>query len=171
MTTSLAGVTGYRFKVTNITAGAQGPNVVQTIDRNIHWFSLPMLAQYNYGTTYRIEIAVKTTGAYSGFGAPCEVSSPPAPSLINYGGITATSSTLVASTSLQGVMQYRFQITRMLDNATTTIDRNNNYFTFKMVSGYTPAAQYAIRISVMTAGSWSPFGDACEITSPGSAAR
>jgi len=59
----------------------------------------------------------------------------------------------------------------MLDNATTTIDRNNNYFTFKMVSGYTPAAQYAIRISVMTAGSWSPFGDACEITSPGSAAR
>ena len=35
----------------------------------------------------------------------------------------------------------------------------------------TPATQYGVRVAVMTAGSWSPFGDACEITSPGSAAR
>ena len=59
----------------------------------------------------------------------------------------------------------------MSDNATNTIDRNINYFSFAMVPGYTPAAQYGVRVAVMTVGTWSPFGDACEITSPGSAAR
>ena len=170
-TTSLQGVTGYRFKVTNITAGASGPNIIQTIDRVQHWFSLVMLTQYNYASTYRVEVAVRTNGIYSGFGSPCEVSSPAAPQLINCGGVVATPSTLVAATSLQGVTQYRFQIVRMSDNATTTIDRNINSFTFTLVPGYTPASQYAVRVAVMTVGTWSPFGDACVITSPGAAAR
>jgi len=30
---------------------------------------------------------------------------------------------------------------------------------------------YTVRVAVMSAGTWSPFGDACEITSPGTAAR
>ena len=30
---------------------------------------------------------------------------------------------------------------------------------------------YAVRVAVMTKGTWSPFGDACEITAPGALAK
>jgi len=172
-TTSLAGVSGYRFRVTNLT-DPSGPNAVQTIDRTQNWFSLQMLTRYNYGTTYRIEVSVKSgTGAFGGFGSPCEVSSPPAPSLVNCGGVVASETAYIAATSLAGVTQYRFQITRQSDLASATIDKNVNYFTFKSVppAVSSPGVLYTVRVAVMSAGTWSPFGDACEITSPGTAAR
>ncbi|HMI07222.1 MAG TPA: T9SS type A sorting domain-containing protein [Flavobacterium sp.] len=172
-TTSLAGVTGYRFRVTNLT-DPSGPNAVQTIDRTQNWVSLQMLARYNYGTTYRIEVAVKSgAGAFGGFGSPCEVSSPPAPSLVNCGGIVASGTAYISATSVAGATQYRFQITRQSDLASSTIDRNVNYFTFNSVPAAisSPGVLYAVRVAVYTAGTWSPFGDACEITSPGTAAR
>jgi hypothetical protein len=166
-TTSLAGVTGYRFRVTNLT-DPTGPNPVQTIDRSLNWFSLQMLTRYNYGTLYRIEVAVKTTGDFGGFGSPCEVSSPASPSLTTCGGIIPSKTTAIAATSLTGVTQYRFQVTRELDNASSTIDRSQNWFNFNMVpaANYTAGALYAVRVAVMTAGTWSPFGDACEIQAP-----
>jgi hypothetical protein len=166
-TTSLAGVTGYRFRVTNLT-DTVGPNAIQTLDRTQNWFSLQMLARYNYGTAYRIEVAVKTTGDFGGFGAPCEVSSPASPSLTNCGGSIALKTTTIAATSLVGITQYRFQVTRQSDNASATIDRSVNWFNFNMVpaAAYTIGAMYTVRVAVMSAGTWSPFGDACEIQAP-----
>jgi hypothetical protein len=166
-TTSLAGVTGYRFRVTNLT-DTVGPNAVQTLDRTQNWFSLQMLTRYNYGTTYQIEVSVKTTGTYGGFGSPCQVSSPAAPSLTNCGGTVALKTTAVGCNSLAGVTQYRFQVTRQSDNASATIDRSVNWFNFNMVpsAAYTIGAMYTVRVAVMTAGTWSPFGDACEIQAP-----
>ena len=171
-TTSIQGVTGYRFRVTNLT-DPLGPQSVQVIDRALNWFTLPMLARSNYGTLYQIEVAVKTTGNFGGFGSPCDVSSPLAPSLINCEATIATSNSLVAATSVTGVTQYRFQITRQSDSASATIDRSVNYFTFSMVPAiiYTPSALYTVRVAVMTSGTWSPLGDACEITSPAGAAK
>ncbi len=166
-TSSLAGVTGYRFRITNLTDPA-GPNAVQTIDRTQNWFSLQMLTRYNYGTLYRIEVAVKTTGGFGGFGAPCEVSSPLVPSLTVCGGSVANHTNPIATTSLPGITQYRFQVVRQMDNATATIDRGTNWFNFTMIpsSAYTPGASYAVRVAVMSSGHWSPFSDACEIIAP-----
>jgi len=167
-TTSLAGVTGYRFRITNLT-DPFGPNAVQVLDRTQNWFSLQMLTRYNYGTAYRIEVAVKSTGAYGGYGSPCQITSPLSPSLTNYcGGIAPLKTTAIAASSLVGITQYRFQITRQLDNASSTIDRSVNWFNFNMVPAliYTPGALYSVRVAVMTSGTWSPFGDACELTSP-----
>jgi hypothetical protein len=166
-TTSLQGVTGYRFRVTNLT-DTVGPNAIQTLDRTQNWFSLQMLARYNYGTVYRIEVAVKTTADFGGFGAPCEVSSPASPSLTNCGGSIALKTTTIAATSLVGITQYRFQVTRQSDNASATIDRSVNWFNFNMVpaAAYTIGAMYTVRVAVMSTGTWSPFGDACEIQAP-----
>lgn len=171
-TTSLANVTGYRFRVTNLT-DPSGPNSIQQLDRAQNWFSLQMLARHNYGTTYRIEVAVKTTGTYGGFGAPCEVSSPAVPSLVNCGTTAISGTQTIAATSVPGATQYRFQIARQPDNASTTIDRNTNWFIFNSVpaSAFTAGAVYHVRVAVMTAGTWSPYGDACEITAPGGAAK
>lgn len=170
-TTSLQGVTGYRFRVTNLT-DPLGPNAVQVLDRSQNWFSLQMLTRYNYGTTYRIEVAVKSTGDYGGYGAPCEINSPASPSITNYCGTAVPSkTTAVAASSLAGITQYRFQVTRQLDNAASTIDRGVNWFNFNMVPAliYTSGATYTVRVAVMTSGTWSPFGDACEVTAPNAA--
>lgn len=171
-TTSLPGVTGYLFRVTNLT-DPLGPNAVQTVDRAQNWFSLQMLSRYSYGTTYRIEVAVKTVGAYGGFGAPCEVNSPTAPSLVNCGGTITAGTTAIAATSVSGATQYRFQITRDTDGASATIDRSQNWFIFNLVpaAAFTAGALYNVRVAVMTNGTWSPFGDICQITAPEGLAR
>jgi|GEM_PF-1355084 len=171
-TTSLPGVTGYRFRVTNLT-DTVGPNAVQTLDRTQNWFSLQMLTRYNYGTLYRIEVAVKTTGDFGGFGAPCEVSAPYSPALTNCGGTVALPTTAIAAASLPGITQYRFQVVRAADNASSTIDRSVNWFNFNMVPSatFTAGGLYYVRVAVMTAGTWSPYGDACEIMAPGGTSK
>lgn len=171
-TTSLQGVTGYRFRISNLT-DPLGANAVQTIERTQNWFSLQMLSRYNYGTTYRIEVAVKTTGDFSGYGAPCEVSSPAIPTLSNCGASVATNATAVAAASIPGATQYRFEVIRDSDNAMAVITRTNNYFTFNAVPApvFTAGASYSVRVAVMTSGVWSPYGNGCQITAPGGVAR
>ncbi|RZJ65381.1 MAG: T9SS type A sorting domain-containing protein [Flavobacterium sp.] len=167
-TTSLQGVTGYRFRITNVT-DASAPNQIQTLDRVTHWFSLTMLSTYVYGTTYTIEVAVKTGSSttYSGYGAPCTVSTPAVPSIVNPG--TATTPTMLFNTvSMNRATSYRFELTLAVAPFTTIIvDRTSHYFSFSNVPGYIPGAQYAARVAVMTSGVWSPFGEAELLTAPG----
>lgn len=170
--TSIPGVTGYRFRVTNNT-DPLGANAVQIVDRALNWFSLQMLTRYNYGTTYTVEVAVKTTGDYSGYGAACEVSSPAVPTLTSCNTTISSMSANIATTSLSGVTQYRFQVTRASDNASTIISRNVNYFTFNNVPAllFSAGELYNVRVGLLTSGTWSPYGDACEIIAPGALAR
>jgi hypothetical protein len=171
-TTPQLSATGYRFRITDVTSNATGSNLVQIKDRSYHWFTLPMLNRFNYGSTYMVEVAVKTTGGYTGFGSPCFVNTPAVPSLVNCGAVIPTSRSLVYTTAANSVTQYRFQVTKVSDQSAVTFDTNKFWFSFRSnVSGYTPNAAYAVRVAVMTAGTWSPFGDACEITSPAAAAR
>jgi hypothetical protein len=171
-TTPVSGATGYRFRITDVTPGVTGSNLVQVKDRSYHWFTLPMLSRYNYGSTYMIEVAVKTTGGYTGYGSPCYVYTPAVPMLANCGAVVPTAGSLVYTTSTNSVTQYRFQVTNVATQQTVTFDTNKYWFSFRVnVPGFTVSSAYSVRISVMTAGTWSPFGDACEITSPAAAAR
>jgi hypothetical protein len=165
-TTSLAGVTGYRFRVTNI-SDPSVPGQVQQIDRGVHWFSLPMLGNYNYGTTYIIEVAVKTNGAYSGFGNACQITAPAVPQINSCGTTIPTPVTYISTASLAKVTSYRFEVTNLVSNQVTTLNRSQNWFTFNMIPGFSPSTLYGVRVAVMTAGAFSLFSDACEITSPG----
>ena len=166
-TTAQAGATGYRFRITDVTVGATGANLVQVKERSYHWFTLPMLSRYNYGSTYMIEVAVKTTGGYTGYGSPCYVNTPASPMLNSCGAVIPTSRTLVYTAITKSVTQYRFQVTRVSDQSARTFDTSRFWFSFKVnMPGYTPSVAYSVRVAVMTAGTWSPFGDACEITSP-----
>ena len=170
-TTSLPGVVQYRFRVTDLT-DSDGPNQVQILDRPLHWFSLKMLTRYNYGTTYSVEVAVRTSGSttFSGFGAPCTVTTPAVPILNQCDQVIATAGTNVSTVSLNSVTQYRFVLTSFLDFAVTTVDRPLNFFRFNDVPNYIPGGEYGVQVAVMTSGQWSPLSDACLITAP-SAAR
>lgn len=167
-TTSLPGVTGYRFRVTNLT-DATAPNQVQTIDRSVHWFALTMLDSFTYGTSYSVEVAVKTNGDFSGFGAPCTVTTPAVPAIVNP-GVASNDASLFYTTSLNRVTMYRFELTNLDSESTTTvIDRQSHYFSFKQMSDFMPGAQYSVRVAVMTSGTWSLYGGAQTITAPASA--
>lgn len=168
----LTGATGYRFRITDVTPDASGANLVQVKDRSYHWFTLPMLTRYNYGSTYMVEVAVKTTSGYSGYGNACYITTPAAPVLASCGTIVPTAGSLVYTSSLNSVSQYRFQVTKIDDQSTVTFDTNKFWFSFRVnVPGYAPETGYSVRVAVMTAGNWSPFGDACEIVSPAANTR
>jgi hypothetical protein len=171
-TTPVAGATGYKFRITNTTANASGANMVQEITRSNHWFTLGMLSRYNYGSSYTVEVAVKTTGAFTPYGNACTVYSPSAPTLASCGQTVATATTLVRTTAMTLATQYRFQVTRMSTQETITFDTANYWFSFRVnVPGYAAGEQYGVRVAVMTAGAWSPYGDACDITAPIASAR
>jgi hypothetical protein len=171
-TTPVSGATGYKFRITNTTANASGTNMVQEITRSNHWFTLGMLSRYNYGSSYTVEVAVKTTGAFTPYGNACTVYSPSAPTLASCGQTVATATTLVRTTAMTLATQYRFQVTRMSTQETITFDTANFWFSFRVnVPGYAAGEQYGVRVAVMTAGAWSPYGDACDITAPIATAR
>ncbi|TDP60722.1 T9SS type A sorting domain-containing protein [Flavobacterium dankookense] len=169
-TTSLPGVVGYRFRVTNTITGA-----VETLDRTLHWFSLTMLTSYNYGTTYSIDVAVRTSATFPTnpvFGAPCLITTPIVPMLTSHcGTIVPTKSTLITTTSLSKVTNYRFEVTRydatgLVVLSTSIVDKSSNKFTLNDISNYAPNTTYSVRVALMTSGTWSPFGNPCFITSP-----
>jgi hypothetical protein len=126
-----------------------------------------MLANYNYGTTYIIEVAVKTNGAYSGFGNGCQITAPAVPTINSCGTTIPTPATYISTASLAKVTSYRFEVTNLVSNQVTTLNRSQNWFTFNMIPGFSPSTLYGVRVAVMTAGEWSLFSEACEITSPG----
>src|SRR5690606_2066681 len=144
-------------------------HTVQIIERPVAWFNLDMLERYNYGTTYSIEVAIKTTGDYTIYGTPCLVITPALPKLLAYCG-TAESpasvpkmhSSIQSETKARATM-YRFQITNMNTFETVFLDRTA-YFTFNQLLEFDPTAVYRVRVAVMTTGSWSEFGDPCYIT-------
>ena len=180
-TPGLAGVKCYRFKVTNTVTGA-----VQFIDRcavppattGIPWFSLTMLTNYNYGTTYQIEVAVSSNGvSYSAYGLPCNVNTPRVPALTNYCGLLVpTKSTLINTANLAFVTVYRFEVTNLTTNSVKNIDKGiaplplQSYFNLNNLvtapSIYAANTNYSVRVALMTGGTYSPFGQSCIITSP-----
>jgi hypothetical protein len=169
-TTSLPGVAQYRFRVTDLT-DTDGPYTVQILDRPLQWFNLKMLDRYNYGTTYSIEVAVRTNGSsnFTGFGAPCLVYTPAVPLINQCDQVIATASTNISTKSLLNVTQYRFVLTSFADFSVTTVDRPLHYFRFSDVPDYAPGVEYGVQVAVMTTGEWSPLTDGCVIVAPGGA--
>ncbi|HMI07277.1 MAG TPA: T9SS type A sorting domain-containing protein [Flavobacterium sp.] len=170
VTASLAYVTGYRFRVTDLT-DPTGVNQVQIVNTlpPYNYFSLQGLARYNYGTTYSVEVAVKTNGGFSAYGPICNVTSPAVSSLANCGAVVVSNAVHIVTTpGLNGVTKYRFLVTNLLTSQTTTIVQNapNNWFSFNSVPGYSLHAGYSVCVQLETTGRFSPSGNACTITSP-----
>ena len=161
-TTSLAGATGYKFRVTNLRTGFQ-----QELTRTLHWFALTMLTQYVYGDTYSVEVAVKTTGLFSGYGTPCNVTAPAVPSLTTQCGTTiATKTTNITTASLALVTSYDFEVRNMTTLVTANVSNNLNWFRLSMLPNYAASTQFRVRVRVLSSGTYSDYGDACFITSP-----
>lgn len=202
-TTSVAYVTGYRFRITNMITGE-----VQWKERNVQFFNLTSVynpsvpantntlfngtsyvsgLSFNYGTVYKVEVAMKTTSPFPTlplepvYGNACYIKTPDAPSLTTAcGTIIPSKTTNINTTSLQGVTQYRFLITKLDASGNPVVPltqlvithTNSNQFYFNLneflaLSGfYSMNTQYKVEVAVMSTGTWSPYGTPCTITSP-----
>ena len=160
---NLSGVTGYRFRLTNTNDGT-----VQVLDRNVHWLSLNMFQIFNYGVTYTVEVAIKTTGTtYSAYGNICNITAPAIPSIQNVCDTQIPKSFINFGTkSSIAVTSYKFEITNTLTNSVQTLIKPVHYFNFKELSGIMPNTVYSIRVAVKTGLTFSEFSVACNITSP-----
>ena len=158
----IAGVTGYRFKVTN-----QSNNDVQTIERPNAYFSFNQLQRFDYGTAYTVQVEVQRNNIWLGYyGAGCTVTTPDVAKLAICGGTVATKGTFVNSEVLLHATAYRFEVTNTVTNQMTPIDNGRHSFTFNEIAGFTPGGVYSVKVSVKTTGDWSAFGASCLITAP-----
>jgi hypothetical protein len=157
---SIYGATGYKFRVTN---GAE----VQEFETLRNFFRMTNLASYVYGTTYTVEVAIKTTGAYSGYGPACTLSTPAVPQL-DQCGATLPSGSTATSAGLTGVTWYTYEIT----TPTGIVVRNKVAPNFQVnsIPGYSSSTPYSVRLAVTSTGVQSPWGLACTIN-PAPAAR
>ena len=76
---------------------------------------------------------------------------------------------MITTLNRSNTTSYRFEITNLNTNIAVTVDRPGHWFSFNMIPGYSPATQYGVRVALMTAGHYSPYGEVCVITSPGAA--
>lgn len=154
----LTGATGYRFRVTRDAE-------VQVLDKTVHWFKLTELPNYVYGASYTIEVAVKTSGTYSAYGSTCSLSSPAAP-VIAECGQTVGASYMIHTTALSSVTLYSFEVTNLTTNDVQVIDRTVQYSPASLITGYSTATQYSIRVAVTSSGIQSEYGTPCVINTP-----
>ena len=63
----------FRYRVTNVSVT---PNITHFVDRNLPWFKLSHLGMAAFDSEFTVEVAVKTTGDWSEFSAPCTIYSP-----------------------------------------------------------------------------------------------
>ncbi|TDP61690.1 MopE-related protein [Flavobacterium dankookense] len=165
----------YKFEIT-------GPNGTVTIDRNVHYFSLTQLANYQYATTYSVRVMLRRAGQtnFVGYyGDACLYSTPPVTSPVGGVGSTQlqsycgeslpTLATLIATTSLPGVTQYRFRVTNTETGTVQTLDRNLHWFSLTMLNEFHYGTTYLVDVAVRTTAPFPAepsFGAPCTVTTP-----
>jgi hypothetical protein len=162
---SIVYATPYQYRVT-------GPNVNEVVEMVGSQFRLSYLTQVAnlvYGSTYSIECRVFVNGAWCPWG-PARNVNLQIPTLTNAmcGVSVPTMSTNVYCTSVACATDYRFRIngpgmSNVIHNPTFT-----NYFRPSQLvsSGMLLNSTYSVEVSVLSNGSWSNYGNACNITTP-----
>jgi hypothetical protein len=162
---SIIYATPYQYRVT-------GPNineVVQMVGSQFRLSNLTQVANLVYGNTYSIECRVFVNGAWCPWGQARNVTLQ-IPTLTNAmcGASIPTMSTNVFCTSVACATDYRFRIngpgmSNVIHNPTFS-----NFFRPSQLisSGMQLNSTYSVEVSVLSNGSWSNYGNACNITTP-----
>ena len=164
--TTLAGVTGYRFEVT------QGTTVT-SFDSDVNHFSLNDLpVAPTYLTTYSVRISARTNGFWRAFGPTiCTVTTPRAPivtqlltqqcgmNMTNMGNIMYCYQNLSATL-------YRFELSDGVFPVRTYDSTVNRFVMQNFVGSGRFGTTYTVRVALFIAGVWEDFGPACTVTTP-----
>ncbi len=165
----LGPIQGYRFRVTN------GVNV-RTYDSATVGFSLMNLqGGATYGTTYTVEVSVKSGGFYRAYGSPCSINTPAVPNatfIVNpiSGSTLNDISRTIFCQQVPTATGYRF---RVMDGAILVGVYSSAVSRFSLVnlgiSNIEFGTTYTIDVLLKFGDDWRPnteYGPTAEITTP-----
>ena len=168
--TAVSSVTGYRFRVTNLTT-----NAVAIVDSSLNRFSfsqvpLPIRA---FGTTYSVEVSLRNTdGSYLPYSLGCNISTRAFPTTT----ITAAQCGLTTPTSnttnlealiVAGATEYRFRLSNVTQPYSATITKFINKVALAEFVGLLPGTTYTVEVALKIDGTFGPYGAACNVTTIG----
>ncbi|WP_298117220.1 T9SS type A sorting domain-containing protein [Flavobacterium sp.] len=170
----------YRFVVENLST-----NQIGIYDSTTRQLRLTGITNYSpvlstpfvtYNTSYKVKVAILPSANEVGeFSSECIFTTPPFPvtqlqtSQCNY---TANSNTeYIYANIVSGVSQYKFRLTNTSLGYSQFALRPLRAFSLNMFTGLQSGTTYSVDVSVLINGIWGPFGNACNITTPGSIAR
>ncbi len=165
---TVTAASNYRYELTD-----QSTSQVTTYTRgnSINNFQMD-LAGAAYGKTYGVKVASYVGTTWGPYGTSCNVTTPSAPTAslqAVYCGTTQTAfNQTIYCTTVTGATNYSWELK---DNSTNTYYyylRGNNINNFQMnwTTFATYGKTYTVRIAALVGGSWTPYGAACNITTP-----
>ena len=167
--TSVIGVTGYKFEVTN------GATVrTYTALNGLNYFNLTQLTGViTYSTVYSIKVSVLNNGEWSAYGSSCNVTTPdPLTKIaaVHCGTTAASSTTRFYVDAISGnptISAYRFQVIRGSEvREFTTANATQNYFRFSDLGVSPFGTSYLVKVAVLHNGVWRAYGAGCTLTTP-----
>lgn len=157
--TTVAQATSYRFTVTS----SQG---VQVFDRPTRFFTLNMLASYNYGVDYSVTVAILNGGTWSANGDACtvRVDIPTVTLRDQYcnGTVTKRGAPIYANT-VPGATSYHFRVT--VGSTQYVVVRSAGYFFLSDLPVTVPFnTTVGVEVKAFTATAESAYGASCPVT-------
>ena len=160
----------YTFTVTSVYG-------TEVLVRPTAYFTLNMLANYDYNVTYSVTVTASAPGAAtSAPGASCTVTSPAMPPLTSLrsadcGATIATRNTVIYANIVPAAVTYRFRLTSA-NTGVRILDRPTGNFRLNMLTGIIAGETLLVEVMTISAnGSQSGYGNACNIALSASATR
>lgn len=159
----------YRFRVTRLTA----PGGVQILNKPLRTFTMNQLTGIQYNTPYKVEVSVKDShGDYLAYGPSCTVITPGIPipkiQLSQCELVAANTTDLIYADLYPGAVMYRFRLENSQVGYSQYIDRAQRAYSLNMFSGLLSGTNYTVKVAVKVNGTFTPYGKACDVTTPGS---
>ncbi|MFN4198086.1 MAG: T9SS type A sorting domain-containing protein, partial [Flavobacterium sp.] len=168
-------ITGYRFRIFNITRGGY-----VEIEKSTNSFNFLETEFGRYNTVYHVEVAVRLDDEWMPFGSPCVITTVTAPEptqLINQhcGGEFLTATSIIRCNPVQLAEQYHFKVEFLENEVVTAVgyyDSAVPNFRLSNVQGIPTFAfdqDYLVSVAVTYPSSWNShqgiYGEICEIFS------
>ncbi|MGV3459401.1 MAG: GEVED domain-containing protein [Flavobacterium sp.] len=149
----------YRFMVTS----TQGTYV---FDRTVRYFSINMIAGYEYNVNYSVRVATLSGDTWSEYGDACVVRvDMPAPTLMSQycNGIVTRRGQAIYAANYPGALTYHFRVT--VGSTQYLVVRNVGYFFLSQVGTFIPFnTTVGVEVKVYTAGAESAWSASCPVT-------
>ena len=164
----IAGATNYRYKIEHAATSFSTTYIKGIADTSLILFYVNGI---EYGKTYTISVSYFSNGLWSPFGTPCNVTTPALEPKLNAASCGATLDNLVSKIyckKITGATDYRYKIEHAATSFSTTYIKGvaDTSLILAYATGIEYGKTYTISVSYYSNGVWSPFGTACNVTTP-----
>ncbi|TXB65346.1 PKD domain-containing protein [Vicingus serpentipes] len=164
--TAISGATNYEFQLVDQNTGTP----VASINRlGKNYFTLAMMSDWDYNTTYNVRVRAFVNSNWTDFGSTCSITTPsfPLPQIFGkYCSKIVTSSDYMVCTTVPNGTKYEFQLVDPVTSIPiSSLERiGKNFFKLDQMSGWDYNTTYNIRVRAFVGSSWMQYGLDCSIT-------